>query len=86
VFSDSDDEMPKAVKGALLRCDPPQMAMVKKIDGEWKGGFIIEQIDDSTCLVKEDKVEEIKAEVKRLMDLAMRADEDDQEEKDSDLD
>ncbi|KAJ4508558.1 hypothetical protein HRR78_006186 [Exophiala dermatitidis] len=60
--------MPKAVKGALLQCDPPQMAMVRKID------------------LKENKVEEIKAKVKELMDAAMGVDDEDNDDKDSDLD
>jgi TFIIH basal transcription factor complex TTD-A subunit len=78
--------MPKAVKGALLQCDPPQMAMVRKIDRESNNAYIIEEIDDNTCLIKETKVEEIKSKVKELMDAAMGVDEDDHEEKDSDLD
>ncbi|ETN38041.1 uncharacterized protein HMPREF1541_07664 [Cyphellophora europaea CBS 101466] len=64
--------MPRAIKGALLQCDPPQMAMVRKIDKENNNAYIIEEIDDETCLVKENKVEEIKARVKFLMDDAMK--------------
>lgn len=78
--------MPKAVKGALLQCDPPQMAMVRKIDRESGNAYIIEEIDDQTCLVKENKVDEIKARVKDLMDTAMGMDDDDNDDKDSDLD
>ena len=78
--------MPKAVKGALLQCDPPQMAMVRKIDRESDHGYIIEEIDDRTCLVKETMVEEIKRRVKEIMDQAMGVDEDEADEKDSDLD
>ena len=78
--------MPKAQKGALLQCDPPQMAMVRKIDRESGHSLILEEIDDKTCLVKENKVEEIKARVKELMDAAMGVDEDDNDDKDSDLD
>lgn len=64
--------MPRAVKGALLQCDPPQMAMVRKIDKENGNAYIIEEIDDETCLVKENKVDEIKERVKQLMDDAMK--------------
>ena len=78
--------MPKATRGALLQCDPPQMAMVKKIDRESNNAYIIEEIDDKTCLVKENKVEEIKKKVKDLMDSAMGVDDDEVEDKDSDLD
>lgn len=77
--------MPRAVKGALLQCDPPQMAMVRKIDRESNNAYIIEEIDDRTCLVKDNKVDEIKRRVKELMDAAMGVDEDDVEDKDSDL-
>lgn len=77
--------MPRAIKGALLQCDPPQMAMVKKIDRESDNAYIIEEIDDHTCLVKETKVEEIKNKVKELMDAAMGVDEDEDDDKDSDL-
>ncbi|RMZ84349.1 hypothetical protein DV738_g562, partial [Chaetothyriales sp. CBS 135597] len=76
--------MPKAVKGALLQCDPPQMAMVKKIDRESGSAYIIEAIDDNTCLIKENKVEELKTRVKDLMDEAMGGEIMD-EDKDSDL-
>jgi TFIIH basal transcription factor complex TTD-A subunit len=64
--------MPRAVRGALLQCDPPQMAMVRKIDKESGHTLIIEEIDDETCLVKETKVDEIKIKVKALMDEAMK--------------
>lgn len=64
--------MPRAIKGALLKCDPPQMAMVRKIDKENNNAYIIEEVDDEVCLVKENKVEEIKAKVKALMDDAMK--------------
>ena len=78
--------MPKAQKGALLQCDPPQMAMVRKIDQESGHSYILEEIDDKTCLVKENRVEEIKTRVKELMDAAMGVNEDDDVDKDSDLD
>ena len=83
--------MPTAAKGALLQCDPPQMAVLKSINekaiNEKAGNiYIIEQIDDHTCLVSENKVDEIKRLVKETMDTAMGIGEDDAEEKDSDLD
>lgn len=79
--------MPRAVKGALLQCDPPQMAMVRKLDKESGNAYIIEEIDDHTCLVKENAVEELKRLVKEIMDAAMGVDDEEaKEEKDSDLD
>jgi nitrogen regulatory protein PII-like uncharacterized protein len=78
--------MPKAAKGALLQCDPPQMAVLKSIDEKAGNAYIIETIDDNTCLVSENKVEEIKRLVKETMDAAMGIEDDEAEEKDSDLD
>ena len=77
--------MPKALKGALLQCDPPQMAMIQKIDTDSKHAFIIEKIDDRTCVVKMEKVDELKARVKTLMDRAMGVKDDDEFDEDSDL-
>ena len=78
--------MPKAARGALLQCDPPQMAVLKTIDEKAGHVYIVEMIDDHTCLVPESKVEEIKRLVKETMDAAMGIDDDEAEEKDSDLD
>ncbi len=78
--------MPRAVRGALLQCDPPQMAVLKSIDEKAGNVYIVEMIDDHTCLVSESKVDEIKRLVKETMDAAMGIDDDEAEEKDSDLD
>ena len=50
------------------------MAMVRKIDKENGHKYIIADIDDRTCLVKE------------IMDTAMGVDAEDEVDKDSDLD
>ena len=55
------------------------MSMVRKIDKESGSSFIIETIDDSTCVVKENRVDELKAKVKDLMDEAMGGEELDQD-------
>ena len=60
------------------------MSMVRKIDKESGSAYIIENIDDSTCVIKENRVDELKAKVKTLMDEAMGG-EPDEEERDSDL-
>lgn len=78
--------MPRAVKGALLQCDPPQMAVLKTIDEKAGNAYIVEPIDDHTCLVPESKIDEIKRLVKETMDAAMGIEDDEAEEKDSDLD
>lgn len=62
------------------------MAMIRKIDEESNHEFIIEDIDDTTCLVRENKVEELKRRVKEIMDRAMGGgEEDEDEDRDSDL-
>ena len=78
--------MPKAVKGCLVQCDHPQMAMILKVDRESNNQFLIQEIDDKTCLVKEHMVEELKARVKALMDAAMGVNDEAEEDRDSDLD
>ena len=78
--------MPRAAKGTLLQCDPPQMAMVRKINRESNNVYIIEEIDDSTCMINSNKTEELKQRVKDLMDAAMGEVEGGEEDKDSDLD
>jgi Transcription factor TFIIH complex subunit Tfb5 len=78
--------MPKAVRGALLQCDPPQMAVLREINSKSSNLYIIEEIDDRTCLVRENMVDEIKRLVKEAMDAAMGIEDDEAEEKDSDLD
>lgn len=78
--------MPKAVRGALVQCDPPQMAMIQEINRESGNAYIIEEINDTTCLVKEAKVEELKLRVKQRMDKAMGVEETVEDDPDSDLD
>ena len=78
--------MPKAVRGALVQCDPPQMAMIQEINRESGNAYIIEEINDTTCLVKETKVEELKMRVKQRMDKAMGVEETVEDDPDSDLD
>lgn len=77
--------MPKAVKGVLLQCDPPQMAMILKLNRESNNAYVVEEIDDRTCLVKETRVEELKARVKSIMDTAMGISVEEDVDMDSDL-
>ena len=62
------------------------MAMIEKIDKESSNAYIIEKIDDRVCLVKESKADELKAKVKTLMDRAMGIEDEEVEDRDSDLD
>lgn len=77
--------MPKAVKGVLLQCDPPQMAMILKLNRESNNAYVLEEIDDRTCLVKESRVEELKDRVKSIMDTAMGVSAEEDVDMDSDL-
>lgn len=77
--------MPKAVKGVLLQCDPPQMAMILKLNRESNNAYVVEEIDDRTCLIKETRVEELKARVKSIMDTAMGISVEEDVDVDSDL-
>ena len=47
------------------------MAMIRKINEETNHEYIIEDIDDRTCLVRENRVEEIKRRVSDIMQRAM---------------
>lgn len=78
--------MPKAQKGHLIECDPPQMAMILKIDAEYSNAYVIMAIDDTHCFVKSERVEELKQRVKAVMDRAMGIDEAEDDDGDSDLD
>ena len=62
------------------------MAVLKTINQKAGNIYISEEIDDRTCLVGENKVDEIKRLVKETMDYAMGIEDDEAEEKDSDLD
>lgn len=60
--------------------------MIRKINEESNHDLILEEIDDRTCLVRENRVEEIKQRVKEIMDRAMGGGEDEEDDRDSDLD
>ena len=65
------------------------MAMIRKINEENNNEYIIEDIDDRTCLVRENRVEEIKAKVMDIMQRAMATNQQmmmDDDDIDSDLD
>jgi hypothetical protein len=51
--------------GVLVQADESVMAIIKAIDGE-RSGFILDQLDEQTCLVQPDKVEELERLVKAV--------------------
>ncbi len=46
--------------GVLVQCDESIMAIILKIDAETKPGYIMETLDDETCLVQASKLNELK--------------------------
>ena len=51
--------------GVLVQCDPAIKAIILKIDEE-RHDFIVEDLDDQTLVIKENKVDELK---RRLEDV-----------------
>ncbi|KAK5171665.1 hypothetical protein LTR04_000030 [Oleoguttula sp. CCFEE 6159] len=67
--------MPKATPGVLVQCDPSIKAIINKIDAE-RNDYIIEDIDDETCVVKESKYKELQERLKEeLRDTVKEAEE-----------
>ena len=52
--------------GVLVQCDESIMAIIQKIDADNKHAYIMETLDDETCLVQASKLAELKT---RLNDV-----------------
>lgn len=50
--------------GVLIQCDESIMAIILKIDSESNHAFIMETLDDETCLVQAKKLIELQARLK----------------------
>ena len=50
-----------AVKGVLIQCDESIMAIIIDIDNKNKNAFIMDTLDDETCLVQASKLNDLKA-------------------------
>ena len=48
-------------EGVLVQCDPSIKAILVKIDAEHKNEFIIEDIDDETLLVRDQKHDHLRS-------------------------
>ncbi|KAF3006572.1 hypothetical protein E8E13_006657 [Curvularia kusanoi] len=59
--------MVKAVRGTLVRCDASIKAMLVDIDNKNNHEFIIEELDEEHLLVKETKINELKARLNSMM-------------------
>jgi TFIIH basal transcription factor complex TTD-A subunit len=53
--------MVKAIRGTLVRCDASIKAMLVDIDSKNNNEYIIEELDEEHILVKETKINELKA-------------------------
>lgn len=51
--------------GVLVEADESVMAIIKTIDNERKG-FILQELDEGTCLVQPEKIEELERLVKTV--------------------
>lgn len=58
--------MVKASKATLVQCDSNIKALIMMIDGDNDGGFVIEDLDEKTVLVKENKLAELKYEIQEV--------------------
>ncbi|KAI5277536.1 TFIIH complex subunit tfb5 [Ascosphaera acerosa] len=73
--------MPRAMKGVLIECDPSVKAIILKFDAE-RHEYIMEDLnDDRYLVVKENKLQELKAKLSRELDeKLMQPEESDSEE------
>ncbi|KAL5116381.1 TFIIH complex subunit tfb5 [Pleosporales sp. CAS-2024a] len=59
--------MVRAIRGSLVKCDASIKAMLVDIDSKNDNAFIIEELDEEHLLVKETKVNELKARLNEMM-------------------
>lgn len=59
--------MPTAVKGMLIECDPSIKAIIVKIDSENHHRYIVEDLDDTTVVIKESALTELKMELEKAL-------------------
>jgi TFIIH basal transcription factor complex TTD-A subunit len=55
--------------GVLIQCDESIMAIILKIDAENNHTFVMETLDDETCMISSSKLNELKG---RLKDVSTR--------------
>ncbi|KAF2758521.1 nucleotide excision repair, TFIIH, subunit [Pseudovirgaria hyperparasitica] len=63
--------MVRATKGVLVQCDASIKAIILKIDAG-NSDFIIEELDDETLLVKENKLKELQMLLKKQLDDTLK--------------
>lgn len=58
--------MPMASKGILVQCDPSIRALILQIDSTSRG-IVLEELDNTHLMIKQDQVQFIKNELNRLL-------------------
>lgn len=58
--------MPTASKGVLIQCDPSIRALILQIDTNSRG-IVLEELDNTHLMVKQDMVQFVKDELNRLL-------------------
>ncbi|KAK6463776.1 RNA polymerase II transcription factor B subunit 5 [Scheffersomyces coipomensis] len=58
--------MLRASRGVLVQCDPSIRALILQIDNE-RPGIVLEELDDSHLLIKQDKIDVVKDELNKLL-------------------
>ncbi|KAG0639055.1 TFIIH subunit TTDA/Tfb5 [Tuber brumale] len=70
--------MPRAVKGVLVECDPSIKAIILKIDKDSGHGYIVEDLDDETLVVKEPKLAELKLRLEKILERTQMLEKDEE--------
>ncbi|KAL2113685.1 hypothetical protein VUR80DRAFT_2907 [Thermomyces stellatus] len=70
--------MPRAIRGVLIECDPAVKSIIVNIDSA-NHEYIIEDLDEQRCVVKETMV----ADLKQKLDEKLRHPNDTQDESES---
>ncbi|CAN9233227.1 unnamed protein product [Alternaria alternata] len=58
--------MVKAIRGTLVKCDASIKAMLVDIDSKNNNEYIIEELDEEHILVKETRINELKARLNQV--------------------
>jgi TFIIH basal transcription factor complex TTD-A subunit len=71
--------MPRAIRGVLVTCDASIKSIIVKIDSE-EHAFIVEELDDSTLVVKENMLSILKMRLDEILKETQQPPEDSGEE------
>ncbi|TGZ79779.1 nucleotide excision repair, TFIIH, subunit, partial [Ascodesmis nigricans] len=76
--------MPRAQKGVLVECDPSIKAILLKLDNDSGHAFIQQDLDDSTLVIKESRLAELKLKLNQVLEKAQMHDREEQGSDDDD--